>query len=68
MLREAITTAVQAKAETDRHVLLELSGGLDSSIVGGCLLDVDNPGPKPRHGEGRLFDLCMIEIWVRNHA
>ncbi|NII09472.1 asparagine synthase C-terminal domain-containing protein [Oleiagrimonas sp. C23AA] len=40
MLREAITTAVHAMAETDRRLLLELSGGLDSSIVGGCLLNV----------------------------
>jgi asparagine synthase (glutamine-hydrolysing) len=36
-LREVITMAVQAMAGTDRSLLLELSGGMDSSIVGVCL-------------------------------
>jgi asparagine synthase (glutamine-hydrolysing) len=39
MIREATTLVVRAMAETDRTVLLELSGGLDSSIVGACLKD-----------------------------
>ena len=34
---EATTMVVRAMAETDRSLLLELSGGLDSSIVGACL-------------------------------
>ncbi|MDH5823904.1 asparagine synthase C-terminal domain-containing protein [Luteimonas sp. RD2P54] len=38
-VREAVTTAVSAWADLDRSVLLELSGGLDSSIVGACLRD-----------------------------
>jgi len=38
-IREATTSVVRAMAETDRTVLLELSGGLDSSIVGACLKD-----------------------------
>ncbi|MFC5437216.1 asparagine synthase-related protein [Rhodanobacter umsongensis] len=38
-IREATTSVVRAMAETDRTVLLELSGGLDSSIVAACLKD-----------------------------
>lgn len=37
MIREVTTSVVRAMAETDRALLLELSGGLDSSIVGACL-------------------------------
>jgi|LNAP01.1.fsa_nt_gb asparagine synthase (glutamine-hydrolysing) len=37
MIREVITSVVQTMATTDRSLLLELSGGLDSSIVGACL-------------------------------
>lgn len=37
ILRETITKVVKSMAETDRSLLLELSGGLDSSIVGACL-------------------------------
>lgn len=36
-IREVTTSVVHAMAETDRSLLLELSGGLDSSIVGTCL-------------------------------
>lgn len=36
-LRQIIMAVVQAWAETDRNVLLELSGGLDSSVVAACL-------------------------------
>lgn len=36
-VKEAITMVVRAMATTDRSLLLELSGGLDSSIVGACL-------------------------------
>lgn len=38
-LRDAITMVVRAMAEQDRAVLIELSGGLDSSIVAACLKD-----------------------------
>ncbi|MEY2168368.1 MULTISPECIES: asparagine synthase-related protein [unclassified Rhodanobacter] len=37
MIREVTTSVIHAMAKTDRTVLLELSGGLDSSIVGVCL-------------------------------
>lgn len=36
-VRDAVQLAVRAWAEMDRRVLLELSGGLDSSIVAACL-------------------------------
>lgn len=36
-VRDAIETVVHAWAEQDGSILLELSGGLDSSIVGACL-------------------------------
>lgn len=36
-VRDAVSLAVRAWAELDRSVLLELSGGLDSSIVAACL-------------------------------
>ncbi|MBD8873374.1 asparagine synthase C-terminal domain-containing protein [Rhodanobacter sp. DHB23] len=36
-IRDAVSLAVKAWAEVDRTVLLELSGGLDSSIVAACL-------------------------------
>lgn len=40
-VQEAATTAVSAWADLDRSMLLELSGGLDSSIVGACLRDTE---------------------------
>ncbi|HEL5339970.1 TPA: asparagine synthase [Stenotrophomonas maltophilia] len=40
-VRHVVSTAVKAWAEKDRSVLLELSGGLDSSIVAACLRGVD---------------------------
>jgi len=36
-VRESVLTATRAWAEIDRSVLLELSGGLDSSILAACL-------------------------------
>lgn len=36
-VRSSVTAAVNAWADTDGDVLLELSGGLDSSIVAACL-------------------------------
>lgn len=36
-VRDAVSLAVRAWAEVDRSLLLELSGGLDSSIVAACL-------------------------------
>lgn len=40
-VRHAVSATVNAWAETDRKLLLELSGGLDSSIVGACLSQTD---------------------------
>jgi asparagine synthase (glutamine-hydrolysing) len=36
-IREAVSTVVRTWASTDESILLELSGGIDSSIVGTCL-------------------------------
>lgn len=36
-LRHAVETTVRSLADTDKSILLELSGGLDSSIIGACL-------------------------------
>lgn len=36
-VRSAVSIAVRGLATTDKTILLELSGGLDSSIVGACL-------------------------------
>lgn len=36
-VRAAVTTSVRTLARIDQRILLELSGGLDSSIVGMCL-------------------------------
>lgn len=42
-LRVAVETAVNAWARVDGSALVELSGGLDSSIVAGCLRGMRNP-------------------------
>jgi asparagine synthase (glutamine-hydrolysing) len=38
-VRQAVSSVVRALASLDETVLLELSGGLDSSIIGTCLRD-----------------------------
>ena len=40
-VRHSVMTAVAAWARTDRSILLELSGGLDSSIIASCLRSTD---------------------------
>ena len=40
-IHDAVALVVKAWAEVDRSVLLELSGGLDSSIVAACLRKAD---------------------------
>lgn len=40
-VRRAVSSTVTRWADTDRSVLLELSGGLDSSIVAACLRDAN---------------------------
>lgn len=40
-VRGAVTSVTTALANTDGSALLELSGGLDSSIIGACLQDTD---------------------------
>lgn len=40
-VRRSVSSTVKRLAETDRSLLLELSGGLDSSIVAACLRNVN---------------------------
>jgi len=73
MLREAIAMVVQAMAETDRSLLLELSGGMDSSIVGTCLVGVQArvtcctaitplPGTDERHYASQVAEQLGVEL------
>jgi|LNAP01.1.fsa_nt_gb asparagine synthase (glutamine-hydrolysing) len=41
-IRTTVTSAIKAWAETDKAILMELSGGLDSSIVATCLHSTDS--------------------------
>jgi asparagine synthase (glutamine-hydrolysing) len=74
-VRKAVRTVVRALAETDKSVLLELSGGLDSSIVGANLRDT--PGqvtcctlvtPVPGADERQYAKLIADELGVRLEA
>lgn len=42
-VRQAVTMAVGTLARTERSILVELSGGLDSAIVAACLRDTQIP-------------------------
>jgi asparagine synthase (glutamine-hydrolysing) len=42
-IRTTVAAVVQAWAQTDKAILMELSGGLDSSIVATCLRGTDTP-------------------------
>lgn len=72
-IREVTTSVVQAMAETDRTLLLELSGGLDSSIVGACLTGASAriacctavtplPGADERRYAGLIAEQLGIEL------
>jgi asparagine synthase (glutamine-hydrolysing) len=74
-LRRAISMAVRAWGETDRTVLLELSGGLDSSIVAACLLASDVnvhccnittpvPGADERQYARLMADLLGVDLQI----
>ncbi len=73
MVREVTTSVVQAMAETDQSLLLELSGGLDSSIVGACLAKVGArvacctavtpvPGADERRYAGQIAEQLGLEL------
>jgi len=72
-VRRAITTSVSAWARVDRAVLLELSGGLDSSIVGAslqgsgadvtcCTLVPPVPGADERNYAQQIADSLGVEL------
>lgn len=75
-VRSAVIKAVEAWADTDRDVLLELSGGLDSSIVAACLrnskarvtccnLVTAVPGADERDYAAAVSDMLGKELHVR---
>lgn len=72
-IRRAVVTATQALARVDRSVLLELSGGLDSSIVSaslrGAVADVTCtslvttvPGADERQYAAQIADLLGVPL------
>jgi len=70
-VRTAVQTVVTAWARADASVLLELSGGLDSSIVAACLGDADVDltcfnlsTPVPGAGEQQYAELMAAELGV----
>jgi len=73
VIRNVTTSVVRAMAETDGSLLLELSGGLDSSIVGVCLATAHAriaacnaisplPGADERHYASQIADQLGIEL------
>ncbi|MFC3716519.1 asparagine synthase-related protein [Luteimonas soli] len=76
-IRNAVTSAVHAWAETDRSVLLELSGGLDSSIVAAalkgteaditlCTLKTPVPGTDERQYARQVADHLGLPLSVED--
>lgn len=72
-IREATTSVVHAMAKTDRALLLQLSGGLDSSIVGAgladasaritcCTLTTPLPGADERRYAGQVAEQIGVEL------
>ncbi|NIJ89042.1 asparagine synthase (glutamine-hydrolysing) [Xanthomonas campestris] len=75
-VRQALASTVARWAQTDTSVLLELSGGLDSSIIAACLkpatarvaccnLVTPVPGADERHYARQMADLLGTELIVR---
>jgi asparagine synthase (glutamine-hydrolysing) len=72
-VRDAVALAVQTLANLNRSVLLELSGGLDSSIIGVCLnnaaprvacttLVTTVPGADERHYAAQVAHRLGVEL------
>ena len=72
-IRKVTTSVIRAMAETDRDLLLQLSGGLDSSIVGVCLADARAriscctlvtplPGADERRYAGQIAERIGVEL------
>ena len=73
MIREITISVIHAMAETDHSLLLELSGGLDSSIVGVCLSNAHArvacctvttplPGTDERRYAGQIAERLGIDL------
>lgn len=76
-IRRAAERVVGAWAETDKSVLLELSGGLDSSIVGACLrgrkarvvcctVATSVPGGDERRYAGLVAEALNAKLYVQD--
>lgn len=76
-IRHAVESAVHARADMDRSILLELSGGLDSSIVAACLrnrqehivccnLVTPVPGVDERQYAGQMARQLGVELHTRH--
>jgi asparagine synthase (glutamine-hydrolysing) len=74
-VRRAVSSTVKRWAETDQSLLLELSGGLDSSIVAACLQDANArvaccnlvtpvPGADERRYASLMADVLGVELHV----
>lgn len=72
-IRSAIELVIKAWANRDESILLELSGGLDSSIVGACLKDskahvtcttltTPVPGADEREYASLISDMLGVEL------
>lgn len=75
-VRSAVASTVNRWAETDKSLLLELSGGLDSSIVAACLQDAHArvaccnlvtpvPGADERHYAILMADVLRTELHIK---
>ncbi|MEE7547747.1 asparagine synthase, partial [Xanthomonas sp. Kuri4-1] len=75
-VRHAVASSVRQWADTDAAVLLELSGGLDSSVVAACLagtparvaccnLVTPVPGADERSYARRMAEALQVELQVR---
>ena len=74
-VRRTVSSTVKRWAETDQSLLLELSGGLDSSIVAACLQDANArvaccnlvtpvPGADERQYASLMADVLGVELYV----
>ncbi|WP_202845048.1 asparagine synthase C-terminal domain-containing protein [Luteimonas saliphila] len=75
-LRRAVTSVITALAEVDQSILLEMSGGLDSSIVAACLQESNArvvcctlvtpvPGADERQYAGLIAEALGVELQTK---
>lgn len=76
-VQQVVTSNVRSWAETDESILLELSGGLDSSIIAACLTGTDSslscctlvpsvPGADERQYAAIVADRLGLQLHVEN--